>query len=180
MRNIAAVQDGNLYYMNSNRLNRLSLITKKADYMKNNMDLYSSDGIHIYGDKAYFLKSPTDASGAPVDNLYDINFLCNNLEPVPGVRALDIVGDGQFLYYTEAGTNKIVRFDLETGTGAAIYQGGTIQSPNLAGDTLYFSDSGQMYEDENRRHGAFAGRQRTGQQPQRDRRLDLLQQSGRP
>ena len=144
VRNIAAIDDGNLYYINNNRLNRLNLKTMKADYMKNNMDLYSADGMHVYGEKAYFLKSPFDAEGAPRDNLFDIKFSCNNLEAVPGVRADSFLGDGQFLYYAETGTGRIVKFDLETGTGEQVYQGASIRSMNLAGDRLYFSDNGQI------------------------------------
>jgi len=145
-RNIAAVEDGGLFYLNSNRLYRLDLETGDSEFLKNNMDLYSDSAMLIYDDRIYFLKSVFDANGEPADNLYLIDFRCNNLENVPGVSAYAFVGAGRTLYYIEAGTYDIVKYDLADQTGAAILQAGgsKITCLTLADDMLYFCKDGQL------------------------------------
>ena len=82
--------------MNSNRLYRLNLKTGKSDFMKNNMDLYSNNAMYIYDDRIYFLKNRSSTRTAqPADNLYLVDFRCNNLENVPGVSAYAFVGADQ-------------------------------------------------------------------------------------
>ncbi len=143
---IAAVENGSLYYLNNDNLYRLNLTNGKSEFMKSNMNLYGNNAMHIYDDRIYFLKNLPGADGQPADNLYLVDFRCNNLENVPGVSAYAFVGADKYLYYVEAGTWNIVKFDLVEKTGAVVLQSGgqEIANLNLAADTLYFTLGGQL------------------------------------
>jgi hypothetical protein len=146
LRNIAAVENGYLYYLNSNRLFRLDLENGESTFLKNNMDLYSDNAMLIYDDRIYFLKSVFGADGEPADNLYLVDFRCNNLENVPGVSAYAFVGADRTIYYTEAGTYNVVKYDLVDKVGAAILQAGGSKITNLtlADNLLYFCKDSQL------------------------------------
>ena len=113
--------------------------------MHSAMNLYSRDGMLMYDRRIYFLRSDEEG-GADGGALYTIDLRCNNLDPVPGVRAYDFTGTGATLYYTQAGTWDLYRFDIPSASSTLLLRadGKAVTSLSLADGTLYFSLDGDI------------------------------------
>ena len=132
------IQNGTLYYINNNRLNRLNLENEDAEYtyMKNNMDLYSTNGMHDLRrpDLLSSRRSTATDGRRPITSTWWTS-AATIWRKRAGRQRLRFHGQrGSTCTIPKSGTNNIVRYDLVTANPAHVLLpgGGAERCINLA------------------------------------------------
>ena len=138
---IGTFHEGWLYYFYDQNLCKIALDSRKTEILLRDVYHYLSGGYFIINERIYFLQVPTSNTS---DNLYCADLDGRNLTIIDGVKAVQFVGDSQFIYYIETDTFNIIRYDLANQTNRIIWKPGYSYSLSLVGEYIYFSNGNQI------------------------------------